>query len=421
MITKITWNIQYFIWCIISLIYLIFFKNFIFTTGMTTTLVLFFIVIFLFIIFRKEKFVTNNVLLGMAILPAVFISLNEYILKGVFYSSITGEDVSFAQRYSKNFIYMFCFLVLPSILFFTKFKYQQFFNIILISILISIGFNTYTNVYLDFDRDKLAQALSPVILYDYGLIALSLLLMSYGFFLKGIKGYIFTFIAIINILLIVLHGSRGAWLGIPVAFLMVFIFYWHNNIKKIITFVLLPIILMICIFMLLPNSPIQKRLVAFNEDKEKILETGNYNSSVGGRVLMWENALQEFKNAPFTGIGTTKLYQSNCIVYKQECLAHAHSVYLQTLAAHGLLGLSAILFIFFAPIIFFIQEIRNKKNRKIYFLSTSGVIFISYIMICSLTDLYFMIKGTTMLYYLVVFTLISLILKEGSNDNKIIS
>lgn len=425
MITKITWNIQYFIWCIISLIYLIFFKNFIFTSGMTTTLVLFFIVIFLFIIFRKEKFVTNNVLLGMAIFPAIFISLNEYILKGVLDSSIAGEDFTFPQRYAKFFIYMLCFLVLPSILLFTKFKYQHFFNIILISILISIGFNTYTNIHLNFDRNMLAQTLSPVIHYDYGVVALSLLLMCYGFYLKGMRSYVITLIAIINILLIVLHGSRGAWLGLPIAFLMIFIFYWHHNIRKILIFSLLPLVLIILSLVLIPSSPIQKRLDAFNSDKDKIINNSNYNSSIGSRLLLWGNALHEFEKSPLTGVGMVKLKQSNCLLYESkkvpDCFTHAHNVYLQTLAAHGLLGLSAILFLFFAPIIFFIQEIRNKRNRKIYFLSTSGIIFISYIMICSLTDLYFMIKGTTMLYYLVVFTLISLILKEGSNDNKITS
>lgn len=416
MFTKIQWNAQNILWGLTSLIYLVFFRNFIFNSGMILPLLIFFAVFFIFIVDLKEKFIISGTIIGMIFLPVIFISLNEILLKSNLSLPFSDNAISFAHRYTKQFLYLLLFLALPSILFFIKFKTHHFLTIIFISILISIGFNTYINVHLDFNRGMLAQALDPVILYDYGLIALSLLLICYGLHLKGAKAYIVLTLTTINIFLIIIHGSRGAWLGLPIAFIIIFIFYRKSNVKKIIFLTLFPIILGIFSLTLIPNSPIQNRLDAFHSDQESIVQGNNYNSSFGARLLVWENALKEFRNAPFTGVGIVKLKQSHCILHQQgkvdACLIHAHNVYLQTLAAHGLLGLSAILFLFFAPLIFFIKHLKQQDNQIIYLLSVSGIVFISYIMICSLTDLYFMVKTTTMMYYLVTITLISLILRE---------
>jgi O-antigen ligase len=416
MLTKIQWNAQHILWGLVCLIYLIFFRNFIFNSGMTLPLLIFFAVFFIVILILKEKIVINNIITSIILLPVIFISLNEYFLKEALVLPYSDDVMYFAQRYRKQFLYMLFFLVLPSILFFIKFKTQQFFIILIITLVISIGFNLYINISLDFNRDLLAQALSPVIHYDYGMIALSLLLICYGFYLKGTKSYWLLLLTLINIFLIIIHGSRGAWIGLPIVFLMIFIFYWQHNLKKILALTVLPILLLIGALTLIPNSPIQQRLAAFYSDKEQITESHNYDTSIGARLLLWDNAFSAFKDAPLTGVGIVKLKQDNCKLYEQGmlsiCFTHAHNVYLQTLAAHGLLGLGAILFLFLAPLAFFIKQLRKQENKTIYLLSVSGTIFIIYIMICSLTDLYFMVKTTTMLYYLVIVTLISLILKE---------
>ena len=416
MLTKIQWNAQHILWGLVCLIYLIFFRNFIFNSGMTLPLLIFFAVFFIVILILKEKIVINNIITSIILLPVIFISLNEYFLKEALVLPYSDDVMYFAQRYRKQFLYMLFFLVLPSILFFIKFKTQQFFIILIITLFISIGFNLYINISLDFNRDLLAQALSPVIHYDYGMIALSLLLICYGFYLKGTKSYWLLLLTLINIFLIIIHGSRGAWIGLPIVFLMIFIFYWQHNLKKILALTVLPILLLIGALTLIPNSPIQQRLAAFYSDKEQITQSHNYDTSIGARLLLWDNAFSAFKDAPLTGVGIVKLKQDNCKLYEQGmlsiCFTHAHNVYLQTLAAHGLLGLGAILFLFLAPLAFFIKQLRKQENKTIYLLSVSGTIFIIYIMICSLTDLYFMVKTTTMLYYLVIVTLISLILKE---------
>lgn len=415
MLTKIQWNAQHILWGLVCLIYLIFFRNFIFNSGITQPLVLFFIVILIIILSLKEKIIMHKTILGMTIFPAIFIGLNELLLKQPLTFPISN-DVLFTFRYRKQFFYMLCFLALPSILFFIKFKTQHFFNILFIAILISIVFNTYLNIHLDFNRNALAQALEPVILYDYGNIALSLLVVCYSFYLKGTRSYLIIALVLFNILLIVLHGSRGAWLGLPIAFLMIFIFYWRYNVRKILIFTILPIILLIASLVLIPNSPIQQRLSSFIHDKDLITESSNYHSSIGSRLLIWKIALDKSMEAPFIGIGMAQFQENNRQLYKQgilgEPLGHAHNVYLQTLVSQGLLGLSAILFLMLAPFTFFIKQVSKQTNTRIYLLSVSGIVFISYIMICSLTDMYFLVKTTTMLYYLVIVTLISLILKE---------
>ncbi|MFH7765853.1 O-antigen ligase family protein [Acinetobacter sp. BSP-28] len=414
-----------FIYFFTTSLYLIFFFNLTINDGSDSSLLKFFafLAILLFFI-RKIKFSTNLYFILITITPFVFISLNEIILNKDIIPSTQLAWFSYTSKiYKSQFIYTLFFLFLPSLILNTKFSSEVFFKIININIIISISFNFYINFNFNFNRDLIAKELNPVILYDYSLIAISLLTLCYGFYKNNKTAYIFISLSLINILLICLHGSRGSWLGIPISFLIIFSFFYKKCFFKILT-ILSVSLLLIVVALMIPNNPIQKRLQEFKSDEYNITHNQNYNSSVGTRLSLWKLSLEKFKEAPITGIGIVEFKEDICELNQQgkigECTIHAHNIFFQVLATHGLLGLLALLILIILPIQFFIQSLRkNSDNEEIRLLCCAGISFIVYITICGLTDFYFYAPRQTILYYLVIFTLMSLIIKIHQRESSI--
>lgn len=403
---------------IISL-YTIFLINIISNKGTDLSLLPLFFFTTIPLVFYFRKFHINNTLIFILISPIIFISLNELLLKP---NLELTSDLKWFENRSKEYKYQFLELgllfTLATSIILSKFNTKHFFSILLISLIVSIGLNGYTNLILNFDRDLLANTFNPIILYDYTNIALTLIALCYGFHLKNNSSYIVILLALINLAIIVLHGSRGAWLGLPFAFILIFILYFKTSFKKIIITSTLSLGALIS-SLLIPNSPIYERLNAFNQDTES-LASANYNTSVGTRIALWRFAISEFPQAPITGVGIMQLRENICeydqkVTQLDQCQPHVHSLYLQALAAHGILGLLSILILILTPLAFFIHSIRINNNSNTQLLAGSGIIFTTYLSICFLTDNYFYASRHTMFYYIIVITLIALIMKEKLN------
>ena len=416
-------NSENFIYFFTTSLYLIFFFNLTIHDGSDRTLLKFFAFLAILLFFTKKiKIYTNLYFILITIIPFLFISLNEILLNN---SILASNQLAWfshtSELYKSQFIYTLFFLFLPSLILNTKFRSEVFFKIININIIISIAFNIYVNFSTNFNRDLIAKELNPVILYDYSLISISLLTLCYGFYKNNKTAYIFIFLSLINILLICLHGTRGAWLGIPICFIIIFSLFYKKNFLKISTIFGVSLLLTI-VALITPNNPIQTRLQALKADEYNIINNENYNSSVGTRLSLWKISLEKFKEAPITGIGIVQFKEDICELNQQgkigECTIHAHNIFFQVLATHGLLGLLALLILVILPIQFFIQSLRkNSNNEEIRLLCCAGISFIVYIIICGLTDFYFYAPRQTILYYLVVFTLMSLIIKVRQRES----
>ena len=416
-------NSENFIYFFTTSLYLIFFFNLTIHDGSDQSLLKFFAFLTVLLFFTKKiKIYTNLYFILITITPFLFISLNEIILnKNIIASDQLAWFSHTSELYKFQFIYTLFFLFLPSLILNTKFSNEAFFKIININVIISIAFNIYVNLNYHFDRNLIAKALNPVILYDYSLIAISLLTLCYGLYKNNKIAYIFIFLSLINILLICLHGSRGSWLGIPISFLIIFSFFYKKCFLKILTILGISLLLTV-VALLIPNNPIQTRLQALKSDEYNIINNQNYNTSVGTRLSLWKLSLEKFKEAPITGIGMVQFKEDICELNQQgkigECTIHAHNIFFQVLATHGLLGLLALLILLILPIQFFIQSLRkNSNNEEIRLLCCAGISFIVYIIISGLTDFYFYAPRQTILYYLVIFTLMSLIIKVRQRES----
>lgn len=394
----------------LTLFYLIFFFNLIINSGSNWSLLKFLIILFPIALYIHKEFFLNKWIL-ITIFPAfMFFYLNEITLHNNFVK-LDLFDNKFYEKRITQFLYILAFILIPTLIFKSKFNNKVFFKTIVLATIFSAFYNGYWNLKLSFDRGLLAAKYDMVILYDYSIIAITLIALCYSIQLKNKYSYVFISVCLINITLIILHGSRGAWLGIPVSLLIIFVSYYKFEKQKVLfSFLVSSIITLGLIY--IPNSPVMSRISEFKQDTS-LMENKNYNSSVGNRVALFNFSIDKFKESPVIGVGVKQLAQDICDLSKQkvipECSPHMHNVYLQELLSRGLFGFLALISMFFTPLICFLRALLHNPNANIRLISTSGITFTIYFMICGLTDYIFFMMFTTMLYFLCVCTLMSFI------------
>lgn len=286
------------------------------------------------------------------------------------------------------------FVLLPLCVWGSRFDLGRFDIVLRVLAVLILVWMAYTQVYLGMGRGDVDEVVRTVITYDGMLITLALLglVCALAQYARGQKkaGLWWTAAACAAVSAVVLHGSRGAWLGIPVALLYL---YWAYRKPARPAWRLAAVWLTVFFVWLgiAPNSPLQQRMVAAQQEIAAYGQ-GDTQSSVGARLTMWRLAWQDFQSAPIHGIGLVASQARRCAARDAgilpQCYTHAHSVYFQELSAHGLLGLSGVLALFGAPLVFFIRRLRSGMLSAGQIQAAHmGVVVVLYTMVASLTDL----------------------------------
>ncbi|WP_273778511.1 O-antigen ligase family protein [Acinetobacter sp. GSS19] len=293
---------------------------------------------------------------------------------------------------------------------------DTFFQICLLAIIISLAFNTYWNIFLDFERGRLAEKFNAIILYDYATICLSILTLIYGIQKKERISYIFITLSIVNIATLSLHGSRGTWIGIPVILIIIFIIYYKTHLNRLIAILFFSTLLTL-ISLIIPNSPILKRLNQFNQDTTNI-QQNNFNTSTGQRLALWSFSIDEFKKSPITGVGMVQFQEDACELKDRKILplcSHAHNIFLQELGTHGVLGITSLFLIFMTSILFFLKKQNFNKDSQL--ISTCGISLIVYSIFCGFTDYFFLSGPSTLFFFLTLISLMSFKITQNTKSN----
>ena len=224
-------NLKSFLLWGLILFYFIFFVNLITDDRSSFSLIYLLIALTIAYLSKSKKIYIHPMIFIIGISSAIFITLNEYI----FHSHQTSTDIEFL-KYAKKYINQFLF-VIPLIFLGTLFKYSNFNHktlqiIILTSTLFSLIFNTYLNLNFHFDRGLLITEFKSIILYDYCIITLSLISLIFSFTLKNKWSFILILLSLLNISMNTLHGSRGAWVGIPIALILIAIYFYKSYQKQ---------------------------------------------------------------------------------------------------------------------------------------------------------------------------------------------
>lgn len=352
----------------------------------------------------KNKFLKINKFIIFFCLSGFILITLKYILIG--YSSMPSGYKDIVKQY----IWFIPLSFLPIVYYFSRFKEIYFFNALLIPVFFLLFYNFYHLFRLDFNRGELASFFNPIISYDIGFISICLLLFCYSFYLKGKLAYFVLFLSLITMFSLILHGSRGTWIAIPIVIGFIICVYFKLQFKKSLTAVFLCLIF-IGGNLLLPKSPITNRINNFKADTQAI-ESNQLQNSTGIRLLLWENSIELFNKSPILGVGAYEIEKENCRLYESKklnsCFQHQHNIFFHELAANGILGVLSLILTFGTAIFYFIKNLFRYDSRS-KFLSSTGLVFVFYYLVCGMTEYYLFFLNTTYLFYFVVASLMSFI------------
>jgi O-antigen ligase len=186
---------------------------------------------------------------------------------------------------------------------------------------------------------------------------------------EALKHRVFSFIALLfGFVAIVGSGTRGAWLSflLLLGIYLYFVFKQQNKLftrSKIITVLIIAGVLSLGSL----NQQVNDRTYEARIQINNWLSGDSTPSSVGLRLDMYEKAIDNIKNVPFFGHGYRT---SNIVIFQNDLSAmgrisvgfnHLHNAYLTNYYNGGIVLLSALLLLLFAPFILFLKA--NSQNR----------------------------------------------------------
>jgi len=175
----------------------------------------------------------------------------------------------------------------------------------------------------------------------------------------------------------VMSQARGVWLVFPV-YLMIAIYYSLKdkriNANNIVSF--LVVVILFSVFTPLGDLIKQRTEMAL-DDVSRFYHEGQYASSVGTRLAMWDIAIDVWEQHPVLGTGPGDFddeiiaLQNKGEYIGMDVHNSAHNIYIQALVDLGVVGLAALLFVvLIMPLrLFFDGNDINKEGRLVGFIT----------------------------------------------------
>jgi O-antigen ligase len=144
-----------------------------------------------------------------------------------------------------------------------------------------------------------------------------------------------------------------------------------------------------------PGGPVSKRVDAAVEEIQQYKQ-GNFESSVGVRLKIWQIGLRYFAEHPWTGVGVgqfARILHASEFCQKTQSMAcvleHAHNDIVEAASTTGIPGLLTFLGIFLIPAELFRRALiasRKCRNERGVSLGAAGLAVVMSSLICGLTQ-----------------------------------
>jgi len=195
--------------------------------------------------------------------------------------------------------------------------------------------------------------------------------------------------------ILMLNGTRGAMIAMLVTMVpMLLIRYRRFSVRMFVISVAATAVLAIGAYAV-PGGPVSKRVDAAVEEIQQYRQ-GNFESSVGVRLKIWQIGLQYFAEHPLTGVGVGQfariLHASEFCQNTQSMacvLEHAHNDIVEAASTTGIPGLLTFLGIFLIPAELFRRALiasRKSRNEQGVSLGAAGLAVVMSSLICGLTQ-----------------------------------
>lgn len=172
-----------------------------------------------------------------------------------------------------------------------------------------------------------------------------------------------------------------------------------------------------------PATGVPERLERVFDETKAYFTDGDATTSIGARLEMWKVAVKLGRQRPFLGWGSVqvelekaKLAESGRIDPTILKYGHAHNDFLDSWQKRGLLGLGALLALYFVPLFFFVKKL-NEGSAQTKPLALAGALMCTSYIIFSLSQAFFEHNSGVMVYAFLLVTLWTLC-TESEKDNK---
>lgn len=342
------------------------------------------------------------------------LSLNFYIISYIFlgYLFVSILFVNWQLLFGWRFAAYQVLLFVPFIgllIFRINFSYQKFWKFLIITTSFSFIWLALIVYEGDFVRDQ-GFLSDPINRGNmgmlFGLVALVAIFAVHGY---GWKLLAFVFF-LSGVVLSLVSGSRGGWAALLLSVCtIVFVLYRYRDLKSIILIAFSMLFIFLFVVLFWDHLPVADRVSLALNDIERFLE-GDYHSSVGYRLVLWQVSFHAFLEAPFFGWGWGNFNEAHQymidhgVVGDSRMFGHPHNQLLFFLVEIGLVGTLLFTVFLLYPAYQAIKHLSQKKKLgESVYISLLIIVVTEALMEFSLTD-----DPMTQPYFVVVFLFFSL-------------
>ena len=221
-----------------------------------------------------------------------------------------------------------------------------------------------------------------------------------------------------------LSGSRGGWLALPICLaLTLYASKFEFTKGRTMGLVLLSVGL-IATLSVVPNALVQERLDLAVQETRDYFTDADATTSVGVRLEMWKAAAVLGYERPILGWGSieiekakAKLAQAGRVNSAVLQFTHAHNDFLDNWQKRGLLGLGALLALYFVPLFFFTKRLKAGGANS-WPVALAGTMMCTSYIIFSLSQGFLEHNSGVMVYAFLLVTLWVLSVESENEDNQ---
>ena len=205
-----------------------------------------------------------------------------------------------------------------------------------------------------------------------------------------------------------LSTARGGWIGIPFILVLILWTYRQAISRKFLILIGSVISLTIAIAVATPETKIQERINAAENEISAYIEHNDGSTSVGARFDMWKSALLMAREKPIFGWGMEGAGKEKQRQFEQGIISeysaqfnHAHNQFLDDLSKRGILGLAALLAVLLIPLVFFLKHTSN-PILEIKTIAVLGAIHCTSVIFYSISQGFFTHNSGNIFYFFLV-------------------
>ena len=337
----------------------------------------------------------------------LLVGLSLYALSGLVSYYNVNDEHEFVKQMGR---YLRFLLIVPVYLFLTKADLQLFKYLVAGAIVSGPLYLTFAFISVSINPETPASWHYHWITFGDAAM-LNVVFLSAVFVTSNARTIMKTIMAISIICVLYasfLSQARGAWIALPFCGALLGYLVIRKNKLKISTVIPVLLVIIAVIGVSPAGNIIKSRVMQAKQEIELFASGEKFDSSVGGRLAMWDIAIDVWQEHPIIGTGLgdfdqeIESRQSQGVYPKIPVFSSTHNIYLQALATTGTVGFLALCF---ALVIQPFRVFYDASKEKLTPASLGGLMLVVAYAVFGLTESWILRSPVVAIYLIYLVTL----------------